>query len=200
MFSPEGQAALRCDRLPTWSLLHPPTSLTCQHRAASSSMKRRSTAAALWFYRLSPLKQPDQMIIGHLLVAQDWSDIREDLESWTLGSMAAAIVVVTLIAALIPLAIRRYISNPLRDLSRRVTRLSSGDELSRGIGGDEVKLLSEVSPPRSSTHQGRCGPHGAASTRVGTRASAPARQRIDLRRSAPTSPRASRTRSARQWE
>ena len=96
-----------------------------------------------WFCRLSPLKQPDQMIIGHLLVAQDWSDIREDLRARTLGSMAAAIVVVTLIAALIPLAIRRYISNPLRELSRRVTRLSSGDELSRGIGGDEVKLLSE---------------------------------------------------------
>jgi two-component system NtrC family sensor kinase len=96
-----------------------------------------------WFCRLSPLKQPDQMIIGHLLVAQDWSDIREDLRARTLGSMAAAIVVVTLIAALIPLAIRRYISNPLRELSRRVTRLSSGDELNRGIGGDEVKLLSE---------------------------------------------------------
>jgi two-component system, NtrC family, sensor kinase len=96
-----------------------------------------------WFCRLSPLKQPDQVIIGHLLVAQDWSDIREDLRARTLGSMAAAIVVVILIAAIIPLAIRRYISNPLRELSRRVTRLSSGDELSRGISGDEVKLLSE---------------------------------------------------------
>jgi HAMP domain-containing protein len=96
-----------------------------------------------WFCRLSPLKQPDQMIIGHLLVAQDWSDIRVDLRARTLGSVAAAIVVVTLIAAIIPLAIRRYISNPLRELSRRVTRLSSGVELSRGIGGDEVKLLSE---------------------------------------------------------
>jgi len=121
-----------------------------------------------WFCRLSPLKQPDQMIIGHLLVAQDWSDIRMDLRARTLGSVAAAIVVVTLIAAIIPLAIRRYISNPLRELSRRVTRLSSGDELSRGIDA------SWNSNAGSST-------------------------RIDLRRSAP-SPRASRTRSARQWE
>jgi signal transduction histidine kinase len=96
-----------------------------------------------WFCRLAPLKLPHQMIIGHLLVAQDWSDITEDLRARTLGSIAAAIVVVTLIAAIIPLAIRRYISNPLSELSRRVTRLSSGDELSRGIGGDEVKLLSE---------------------------------------------------------
>src|SRR5580704_12950711 len=96
-----------------------------------------------WFCRLAPLKVAHQMTIGHLLVAQDWSDIREDLRARTLGSMAAAIVVVTLIAAIIPLAIRRYISNPLSELSRRVTRLSSGDELSRSIGGDEVKLLSE---------------------------------------------------------
>ena len=72
--------------------------------------------APRWFCRLSPLKQPDQMIIGHLLVAQDWSDIREDLRARTLGSMAAAIVVVILIAAIIPLAIRRYISNPLREI------------------------------------------------------------------------------------
>jgi signal transduction histidine kinase len=97
-----------------------------------------------WFCRLVPLKLlHHQMIIGHLLVARDWSDIRVDLRARTLGSVAAAIVVVILIAVIIPLAIRRYVSNPLRELSRRVTRLSSGDELSRGIGGDEVKLLSE---------------------------------------------------------
>jgi HAMP domain-containing protein len=96
-----------------------------------------------WFCRLSALKRPDHVIIGHLLVAQDWSDIRADLKARALGSLFAEIVVIILIAAIIPLAIRRYVSNPLRELSRRVTRLSDGEELSRSIGGDEVKLLSE---------------------------------------------------------
>jgi two-component system NtrC family sensor kinase len=96
-----------------------------------------------WFCRLASLKRPDQMIVGHLLVAQDWSDISEDFKSRTLGSVAAAIVVVTIIAVIIPLAVRHYVSNPLSELSRRMTRFSDADELGSGIGGDEVKLLSE---------------------------------------------------------
>ena len=78
-----------------------------------------------------------------LLVAQDWSDIKADLRTRALGSVFAETVLIVLIAAIIPLAIRRYISNPLRELSRRVTRLSDGEDLSRSIAGDEVKLLSE---------------------------------------------------------
>src|SRR5262249_39654170 len=69
-----------------------------------------------WFCRLSALKRTDQAVVGHLLIAQDWSDIREDLRARTLGSVAAAIFVIALIALIIPLAIRRYISYPLSEL------------------------------------------------------------------------------------
>jgi HAMP domain-containing protein len=151
-----------------------------------------------WFCRLSALKRPDHVIIGHLLVAQDWSDIRADLKARALGSLFAEIVVIILIAAIIPLAIRRYVSNPLRELSRRVTRLSDGEELSRSIGGDEVKLLSEEF--RRLDQQ---------LTKAGADLMERHRRELELERrlqhvdrlatSAP-SPRASLTRSARRWE
>jgi len=48
-----------------------------------------------------------------------------------------------LIATIIPLAIRRYVSDPLSELSRRVTRFSAEHESDRGPAGDEVELLTE---------------------------------------------------------
>jgi len=48
-----------------------------------------------------------------------------------------------LIAAIIPLAIQHYVSNPLSELSRRVTRLSDQGEADHGRPGDEVELLTE---------------------------------------------------------
>jgi two-component system, NtrC family, sensor kinase len=141
LFSPEGKPMYAATGFPPG--LAPSTDKFGLSRSRGFVEYEVAVNGRRWFCRLSPLKQQDRMIVGHLLVAQDWSDIREDLRARTLGSMAAAVVVVTLVATIIPLAIRRYISNPLSELSRRVTRLSSGDELSRGIGGDEVKLLSE---------------------------------------------------------
>src|SRR5512146_2944076 len=95
-----------------------------------------------WFCRLVPLSLSGQPA-GYLLVAQDWTDISEDLRARSVGSIAAAILVMTLIAVIIPLAVRRYISNPLSELSRRVTRLSDQDGGDRGLAGDEVELLTE---------------------------------------------------------
>lgn len=93
-----------------------------------------------WFCRLVPLTIGGKQI-GRLLVAQDWTYVREDLRARRLTSIGAAILVVALIAAIIPLAVRRYISNPLSELSRRVTRFSAED--ARPPEGDEVKLLTE---------------------------------------------------------
>jgi signal transduction histidine kinase len=102
----------------------------------------RSVGGRRWFSRLVPINLAGRRV-GYLLVAQDWSDISEDLRARSVGSIAAAILVMALIAAIIPLAIRRYISNPLSELSRRVTRFSDEGQADRGRAGDEVELLTE---------------------------------------------------------
>lgn len=95
-----------------------------------------------WFCRLVPLSLSNRPA-GYLLVSQDWTEISEDLRARSLGSIAAAILVMALIAIIIPLAVRRYISSPLSELSRRVTRFSHEDDGDRGLAGDEVELLTE---------------------------------------------------------
>jgi signal transduction histidine kinase len=95
-----------------------------------------------WFCRLVPVNLAGHRM-GYLLVSQDWTDISEDLRARSVGSVAAAMLVMALVAAIIPLAIRRYVSNPLSELSRRVTRLSDQGEANRGRAGDEVELLTE---------------------------------------------------------
>ena len=100
----------------------------------------RSVAGRRWFCRLVPVNPVDHPM-GYLLVSQDWTDISEDLRARSVGSVAAAVLVMALITAIIPLTIRRYVSNPLSELSRRVTRLSDQGEADRGLAGDEVELL-----------------------------------------------------------
>lgn len=100
----------------------------------------RTSGGRRWFCRLVPLSVSGQRV-GHLLVAQDWTSINEDLRARTIGSLGAAVLVMGLIVAIIPLAVRRYVSEPLSELSRRVTRFSSAD--GTDLQGDEVKLLTE---------------------------------------------------------
>jgi two-component system NtrC family sensor kinase len=100
----------------------------------------RTVGDRSWFCRLVPLTIAGQPT-GRLLVAQDWTNISEDLRARRLSSIGAAMLLMALIAAIIPLAVRRYISNPLSELSRRVTRFSA--EGDRAPEGDEVKLLTE---------------------------------------------------------
>src|SRR5690348_6430940 len=95
-----------------------------------------------WFCRLVKVNSGGDSA-GYLLVAQDWTDISEDLQARRVGSVADAIVLMALIATIIPLAIRRYVSNPLSELSRRVTRFSDQSPADRGPAGDEVQLLTE---------------------------------------------------------
>jgi two-component system, NtrC family, sensor kinase len=111
-------------------------------KSHSSAEFERSAGGRRWFCRLVPITLAGQRK-GYLLVAQDWTDISEDLEARTVGSVAAAILVMALIATIIPLVVRRYVSSPLSELSRRVTRLSDQDDSERGPAGDEVELLTE---------------------------------------------------------
>ena len=101
----------------------------------------RSIGASYWFCRIVPLKS-DQLL-GYLLVAQDWTDIDEDVRQRMLPPVGAALLVTALIAALIPILVSRYVSQPLAELSRRVLRFSGGDEVGKTSAHDEVELLSE---------------------------------------------------------
>jgi signal transduction histidine kinase len=102
-----------------------------------TAMKRR------WFCRLISLSNQSHKIIGHLLVAQDWTDITQDLRARTIVSVAAAIVLIMGIATVIPLVVRRYVSGPLAELTEKVMRFPKEDESGRDLVGDEVRLLTE---------------------------------------------------------
>jgi signal transduction histidine kinase len=96
-----------------------------------------------WFCRLISLNNQSHKNIGHLLVAQDWTDITEDLRARTIVSAVAALLLIIGIATVIPLVVRRYISGPLAELTEKVMRFPKEDESGRDLVGDEVKLLTE---------------------------------------------------------
>ena len=100
-----------------------------------------SIADRYWFCRIVPLTAHKP--IGYLLVAQDWTDIDEDVRQRMLPPVGAALLVTALIAALIPILVSRYVSQPLAELSRRVLRFSGGEEFGRAPAHNEVQLLSE---------------------------------------------------------
>ncbi len=109
--------------------------------ATGSSEFTQTANGRYWFCRIAPLGRVPSS--GYLLVAQDWTEVREDLYRRTLGAVTAGVVVVLLTTILIPLVARRYVSLPLKELSRRVSSFSSGDEPEREVAGDEVTLITE---------------------------------------------------------
>src|SRR5438132_1328746 len=82
----------------------------------------QSVADQYWFCRVVPLNSGHT--IGHLLVAQDWTNIDDDVRQRMLPPVGAALLVTALVAALIPILVSRYVSRPLAELSRRVLRFS----------------------------------------------------------------------------
>lgn len=110
-------------------------------RSAGSSEFTQTSNGRYWFCRIAPMGGDSSL--GYLLVAQDWTGVREDLYRRIVGSVTAGIVVVLLTTILIPLVSRKYVSLPLKELSRRVSSFSSGEESEREIAGDEVTLITE---------------------------------------------------------
>jgi len=94
-----------------------------------------------WFCRIVPLNSSSHLI-GYLVVAQDWTDIDDDLRQRMLPPVGAALLVITLIALLIPVLVSRYVSRPLAELSRRILRFSGAEE-GKSAATNEVQLLSE---------------------------------------------------------
>jgi signal transduction histidine kinase len=94
-----------------------------------------------WFCHIAPLNSRDTS--GYLLVAQDWSDIDEDVRQRMVPPVGAALLVTALIAGLMPILVGRYVSKPLAELSRKVLRFSGNEEPGKALANDEVQLLSE---------------------------------------------------------
>lgn len=109
----------------------------------ASAEFQQTVSGRTWFCRLVRLRTNSSETSGYLLVAEDWSDINEDLKARTIGSATAALLGVAIIATIIPLAVRRYVSSPLAELSRKVVQFSTEDDLDRSLGHDEVRLLTE---------------------------------------------------------
>ncbi|HTY56550.1 MAG TPA: HAMP domain-containing sensor histidine kinase [Candidatus Binataceae bacterium] len=95
-----------------------------------------------WFCRVVSLGGSNHQLLGYLLVAQDWSDINQDLRTRTLASIATAMLLMAVVATIIPLMIRRYVSRPLAELSEKVMRFSNDYE-DRSRERNEVRLLTE---------------------------------------------------------
>jgi len=94
-----------------------------------------------WVCHLIPLGSPASHRIGYLLVANDWTDVRQDLTERGRISAIAGIATLFAVVALIAFAVRRYISLPLAELSRRVMSFSADEPAARVVVGDEVELL-----------------------------------------------------------
>jgi two-component system, NtrC family, sensor kinase len=102
----------------------------------------QSRGRLYWFCGVAPLVANGQLS-GVLLVAQEWSDVNEDLRQRVVASIFAGTVALTLIAVLIPLVSRRYVSQPLAELSRRISLFSTEEETRSDVHGNEVELLTE---------------------------------------------------------
>jgi signal transduction histidine kinase len=74
-------------------------------------------------------------------VANDWTDVRQDLKDRLEISALTGFVTLIAMVALIAVAVRRYISRPLAELSRRVISFSTDEAAPRFSVRDEVELL-----------------------------------------------------------
>jgi len=132
-----------------WFALHdfprtlvPPSQKFAISESEGSAQFEHDAAGRHWLCHLVPLQARSHRRIGYLLVAQDWSDISRDLRTRTLASLAAALLLAAITAVMIPIMVRRYVSNPLAELSRKVRHFSREHD-DPGLERNEVRLLTE---------------------------------------------------------
>ena len=94
-----------------------------------------------WFCELVPLKGNGGELIGYLLEVQDWTKVAKDTRAQSIASFVVAIMLLGVVATVIPLSVRRYVSRPLADLSAKVMKFSSDDR--DRSAGSELELLGE---------------------------------------------------------
>lgn len=102
----------------------------------------RWTADGHWFGRLEVLSREGGGNQGYLLVAQDWSNLSDDLRERTTAPALAGLLAILAIGTIVPLMVRRYVSGPLAELSQKVMGFSEdADQPIRH--GDELLMLTE---------------------------------------------------------
>jgi signal transduction histidine kinase len=115
-----------------------------EEAAASGSTEfERWIGKRYWFCRVVRLDIAAGAKSTYLFIARDWTSISEDLKERALVSAMATLLVVGVIATIIHYLVRRYVSVPLAELSRKVMRFSNDADFERNLGGDELKLLTQ---------------------------------------------------------
>ena len=114
--------------------------LRCNSRNANplSSNRRKAEriGSANWFL----VKGHGGEVIGYLLEVQDWTKVAKDTRAQSIASFVVAIMLLGVVATVIPLSVRRYVSRPLAELSAKVMKFSSDPDRN---AGSELELLSE---------------------------------------------------------
>lgn len=96
-----------------------------------------------WFCREVLLNDTRGGLLGYLLVAQDWTDLRQDLRTRVETSIIATMGVLAVVVLVIPFLVRRYVSKPLAELSLKVTEFSRDETRDTYTNADELRMLTE---------------------------------------------------------
>jgi two-component system, NtrC family, sensor kinase len=112
-------------------------------RTTQSGEFEPTTRSQRWLCEFEPLQNENHQVIGYLLVAEDWTGVTKDQRQRAIGSAIASLVSLAIIAAVIPFLVRRYVSQPLAELSDKVTRLPAEDAPDHDPPASEVEQLTE---------------------------------------------------------
>jgi two-component system, NtrC family, sensor kinase len=136
-------ALLRADRTPWYGSPELPSGLLPRALQTIDAGKRTFEFIGTngrrqhWYCRIAPINF--ETTTGYLVMAQDWTGVIEDGRERWLISVGAALVVIALLTSIIPIAVHRYVSQPMSALSRNISRSSIDDE----PRGDEVTIISK---------------------------------------------------------
>jgi len=109
-----------------------------QHQSAEFELE---PGAKSWFCELLPLRNAGGEVIGYMLEVEDWTKVAADSRMQSIASIVVALMLLGIVATVIPIGVRRYVSQPLSELSDKVMKFSSADS-ARGRGS-EVELLGQ---------------------------------------------------------
>ncbi|HUN60292.1 MAG TPA: ATP-binding protein [Candidatus Binataceae bacterium] len=113
-----------------------------QARLSGAAEFDRWTADGHWVGRLAVLPRYGGNDQGYLLVAQDWTNLNDDLRERTMAPAMAGFLAILAIVTVVPIMVRRYVSGPLAELSQKVMGFS--EDADQPIWrGDELLMLTE---------------------------------------------------------
>lgn len=122
--------------------IHPPRPSWIRRRikAGGATEFMSSGGGHVWFCRIEPLGAAGQ---GYLLVGQNWTALSGDLHQRIVDALTAMGIFLLLAAVAIAWVSRRYITLPLAELRRRISKLGAAEDYGYDPGIDEVNLISQ---------------------------------------------------------